>query len=309
MKLEQIHFSGAANHLLPACIWTPDIPVRMVLQIAHGMTEHMGRYDSLAQTLTAQGIAVACFDLRGHGQNPGDPNCAAFAPDDWENSLTDMRQFYQLLADMFPGVPHAMLGFSLGSFLLRDYLSRWDDPVCAAILIGTGNQPVPVLWVMKKIVSGQSKKYGFEKASPLVQKLLFGVYNQQFKPNRTSADWLTSDPAQQDAYQADPLCRKQIASGLCWLLLDGIQRTGAARSNAHWPKNLPVLLLSGADDPVGSKGKGVLQVEHLLKKAGLKNVQLLLVPGARHDLLHEVASGSADRAADTILTFLSKAME
>ena len=308
MKTELLHFAGANNYLLPACIWSPEGPVRMVLQVIHGMTEHMGRYALLAEKLTAQGIAVACFDLRGHGQNPGDPTCAAFPETGWSDSLTDMHLFYQFLEGMFPGVPHTMLGFSLGSFLLRDYLSHTSDPVAAAIIAGSGTQPAPVLWVLKKIVRGQIKKYGFTYPAPLVQKLLFGVYNQKFKPNRTSSDWLTGDNDQLDDYLADPLCRKTISSGLCWILMDAIQRTGTLKALSSWPKDLPVLLLGGMDDPVGNMGKGMHQVFHLMQKAGLKKSRLLLLPGARHDILHEISSGAETRATQAILALLESTM-
>lgn len=99
----------------------------MVVQTTHGMTEHIGRYEQLAEQLTANGIAVAGFDLRGHGRNPGDTHCASFGEGGWKLSLHDMHLFYLELESWFPAIPHFMLGFSLGSFLLRDYAKKKEQ--------------------------------------------------------------------------------------------------------------------------------------------------------------------------------------
>lgn len=120
MYNETFEFSGCCGMALPAVLWLPDGEPRRILQIVHGMTEHIGRYEAFAKALTAQGIAVAGYDLRGHGQNPGNPDVASFGEGGWEASLEDMRLFFEYLAARFPGVPHDMLGFSLGSFLLRE---------------------------------------------------------------------------------------------------------------------------------------------------------------------------------------------
>ena len=123
MKTELFEFAGHGGTNLPACLWLPEGKVRGVLQITHGMTEHMGRYEAFAEDLCSLGIAVAGFDLRGHGRNPGDTEVASFGEGGWSASIEDMRLFYELLQERVPGVPHFMLGFSLGSFLLREYLT------------------------------------------------------------------------------------------------------------------------------------------------------------------------------------------
>ena len=124
-----------------------------------------------------------------------------------------MHQFYQELAQRFPDLPHFMMGFSLGSFLLRDYLSRYNDRIDDAAILGTGDQPGVVLSVMVQIVKHEIKTHGFDSATPLVDKMSFENYNQKFAPNTTSYDWLCADAAERDAYGADPLCRKHISAG------------------------------------------------------------------------------------------------
>ena len=308
MNTERFTFAGCGCAKLSASIWTPDGQPKMVLQIAHGMTEHIGRYDKLAEALTAQGVVVAGFDMRGHGRNSGNAQIASFGEGGWEKSLEDMHLFFAELDKRYPGVPHFMLGFSLGSFLLREYLNRYDDQVAGAIILGTGHQPGLVLSIMCAIVKSQIKKSGFDGTTPLVQKLSFENYNQKFKPNRTASDWLCADEAQLDLYIKDTLCCEHISSGLFWELLSAMKRTGAKDAYCNWRKDMPVLLISGQDDPVGDSGKGVQRVEAAMLKAGLKNVQMKLFPGARHDLLHEEVSGNAEEARKIIAQWLSGAV-
>ncbi len=299
MKDEQITLSVTDGIQLPGVLWLPEGEVRAVLQITHGMTEYIGRYEKLAEMLCAHGIAVAGTDLRGHGRNPGDPACASFGESGWDAALDDMHRLSGMLAGRFPSLPHFHLGFSLGSFLLREYLNRYEDPVSGALILGTGQQPGAVLAVIMAVVKTQIRKAGFDGTTPLVRKLSFGTYNQKFRPNRTESDWLCADTEQLDRYLTDPLCRRDISAGLFYQLLASMRRTGNASAYDSWNRQTPVLLLSGGDDPVGDGGKGVTLVCRAMEKAGIA-VSMELYPGARHDLLHEYAGGCADKALERI---------
>lgn len=306
MKKEIFAFAGSGGRELPAVLWLPEGELRGVLQVTHGMTEHMGRYEALAEHLTAQGFAVAGFDLRGHGKNPGDPHVASFGEGGWQASLADMHCFFGLLARRFTGAPHYMLGFSLGSFLLREYVNAYpDDAGAGVILLGTGHQPGWLLSVMMAVVKGQIKKAGADGTTDLVRQLSFGAYNRKFAPNKTEADWLCADEGQRDAYLADPLVRRDISAGLFYELLASMKRTGSAFAYDGWDTGLPVLLISGSEDPVGDAGKGVKRLYAYMKKTGMEDVTLELVPGARHDLLHE-EGGSAQAARQCIGRWLRK---
>lgn len=305
MKTKQFMISGYGGVNLPAVIWQPEQNVKAVLQITHGMTEHMGRYETLAADLCSLGIAVAGFDLRGHGRNPGDPKIASFGEKGWEATIEDMRLFFKEVRSCFPGVPHYMLGFSLGSFLLREYLGKYPEDVSGALIVGTGHQPGWLLAIMMAIVKGEIKKAGFDETTDLVKQLSFGTYNQKFKPNRTEADWLCSDAESLDQYLADPLVRRNISAGLFRELLDSMKRTGNAESYAGWNKEMPVLLLYGTEDPVGDSGKGVPKLYNLMKKAGLQAVECQQFPGARHDIFHEEISGTAESVRHCIADWLA----
>ena len=219
-------------------------------------------------------------------------------------SMEDMHLFHEELRRRYPKIPHFMLGFSLGSFLLRESLGMYPDNVSGAVIMGTGEQPGLVLSIMSAIVGTQVKKSGFDGTTPLVQKLSFDTYNQKFSPTRTRSDWLCADNEQLDLYLRDELCRENISSGLFREMLCAMKRTGGRGAYEKWRRDMPVLLLSGADDPVGDAGKGVRRVEAAMRTAGMLDVQMKLYPGARHDLLHEEASGSAEAVRALIAEWL-----
>lgn len=283
MKAEYFELMGAGGTVLPAAIWKP-AEIRALLLVAHGTTEHIGRYDRFADAMAEYGVAVAGFDLRGHGHHPVDPQVAAFVPGDWEASVEDVKLFRDHLSREFPGVPLFLLGFSLGSFLIRDLVTEGCRPD-GVVLVGTGYQPHWLLSVMRRIVAGQIRKVGFDRPSPLVRQLSFGVYNDKFKPNRTEVDWLSTDEGELDGYLADPLVHRKISAGLFWELLGSMQRHSGVKVYDSWDKDLPILLISGSEDPVGGAGRGVTTVRRQMEQAGMQEVSLHLIPGARHAIL------------------------
>ena len=310
MWTEVIEYVGTDGLRIPCTVWRPERQrPRLVVQVLHGMTEHIGRYAFFAQALTEKGIAVAGVDLRGHGHYYPKASCATFGRNGWEQSLEDLDGCQRLLRQCFKEVPQVLMGFSLGSFLVREYLNQYAMPFAGAIIMGTGHQPSPVLSALKMLVQGQIDKVGFDHTSPLVQKLSFEMYNKKFAPNTTAFDWLCADTSERSSYEQDPLCKESISAGLFWQLLDAMQRTGRKGAYDHWPKNLPVLLLSGADDPVGDGGKGVERVAQQMQKAGLTQVETVLLPGARHDVLHEKESGNAEKAMEIIEEFLDQCVK
>ena len=285
---------GTKENEIQAYIWLPKGEVKSVLQVVHGMTEHFGRYEKLANYLTQEGIAVAGFDLRGHGMNGEGMVCASFGEDGWNATLEDIHQLHCSLKEKYAYAKHYLLGFSLGSFLVREYFSIYENhDFAGTIIMGTGQQPALILSGIMAIVKGEIKKAGHDHTTDLVRNLSFGTYNKKFRPNRTKADWLCSDEAELDKYIADSLCKEDISAGLFWQLLDSMKRTADKNTYKKWNKNMPVLLISGEDDPVGDAGKDVRQVEKSMKNVGFTNVTMKLYSGARHDVLHEEKSGAA----------------
>ena len=307
MKTDHFEFISE-NKQLSAVLWLPESEPKAVLQITHGMTEHIGRYGLFAEQVTMHGIAVCGFDLRGHGKNEGDDEIASLGENGWQASLRDMRRFFEEIRCRIRNVPYFMMGFSLGSFLLREYLSLYPGDVDGAVLIGTGYQPGWVLSIMKAIVKDECKKAGFDQTTALVKKLSFETYNQKFAPNETDSDWLCADEDELYGYMRDPLCRKYISAGLFLYLLDSMKRTGKRNFARAWNPDMPVLILSGENDPVGNYGKGIKVIYQQLKKLGMKDITLQLFPNARHDLLHEKKSGNADEAIQSLLYWMKRSI-
>lgn len=293
------------EYKLPSILWMPESEPQAVVQVVHGMTEHIERYETLAKTLTENGIAVAGFDLRGHGKTSQGTTCASLGENGWDYTLQEIDEFHQLLKNRFPHAKHYLLGFSLGSFLVREYFSKNGcSDFAGAIIMGTGQQPAFLLSIILCIVKGEIKKAGFDQTTDLVRTLSFGTYNKKFAPNRTKADWLCSDESELDKYIADELSKEDISAGLFYELLDSMKRLANPNTYDKWNKEMPVLLLSGANDPVGDFQKGVKLVEKSMKKAGMKHVKCNMYEGGRHDILHEVEKGIAKDVCEVIKEFV-----
>ena len=304
MKQELLTANG-----LHGVLWLPEYKLRAVVQVTHGMTEHMGRYEKLAEILTSCGIAVGGFDLRGHGRSGTDPDIASFGEGGWAATLEDMHAFRSLLRDRLGQLPYFMLGFSLGSFLLREYLTEYGtEGIAGAVIMGTGHQSDKVLTPLMAMVKKEIKKCGFDGTTKMVDRLSFGTYNKKLGRPRTRADWLCTDDHQIDAYLADPLVREHISAGLFWELLGSMQRTGAANAYDNWRKDLPILLVSGIDDPVGDYGEGVDRVFAAMQQAGLTGVYKHLFPITRHDILHEEHSSTGKFLRTMIASFVCRNM-
>ena len=305
MRTEYFEYEGENQFLFPTVLCLPEEEPKMMVQVLHGMTEHIGRYERLAECLTEAGIGVAGFDLRGHGKNAAGRDCASFGENGWEMMLKEAHQFHTSIKERFPKAKHFLLGFSLGSFLAREYFTSYKShDFSGAIIMGTGQQPKWILSIIMTIVKGEIKKAGFNHTNAKIHELSFGTYNKSFAPNRTSADWLCSDDKQLDLYLADELCIKDISAGLFWQLLDSMKRVADSNTYKNWKKDLPVLLLSGSDDPVGNQGKGVTVVEKSMRKGGLTNVTCKIYSGGRHDILHEESLGIASIVCEEIKNWL-----
>lgn len=293
MKKEPLNIPGLHGYL-----WTPSPKPDAVILVIHGMTEHAGRYHAFAESMCGQNIAVAAYDLRGHGVNAPTSDCAAMAPGDWEASIADIDRALAHLRSEF-SCPLFLMGFSLGSFLVREYMQQPNPNMDGILLIGTGLQPKWLLRIMQMIVKTQIKKCGFAEPTPLVRQLSFGAYNQKFKPNRTESDWLCSDEQELQRYLADPLCRRDIAAGTFYELLCSMERTAHPRANG----SVPILLLGGGQDPVGNFGKGTDDLWMRLETARYP-VDSRIFPGARHMLLSEESGGQAQQAREYLISWL-----
>ena len=207
-ETENFSFLSADGiHQIQCRLWMPACPPRGVVQLVHGVAEHMGRYEDTARFLTGHGFAVCGEDHLGHGRTASDGKFGYFGPKNgWSLLVRDIAQLRQRMGRRFPGIPYFILGHSMGSFLTRTYLIQYPGTVHGAILSGTG-QEAPALVSMGQALSALlCRLKGPDYVSDLVYSLSLGNYNRPFRPNRTDSDWLSRDEASVDAFLADPLC-------------------------------------------------------------------------------------------------------
>ena len=290
INIEEFTFlSSDGQTRLHAMLWLPEGEIRGILQIAHGVAEHVARYDGFARYLCARGIAVAGHDHLGHGKSLPDGATPVYfgAQDGWQHAVDDIHALHQRLQEEFPNMPLCIMGHSMGSFLTRSYLIRYPGTVRAAVIMGTGWQPAPVIAAGRTLAKLIARREGADATSDLVTKLAFGGYNKAFAPNRTGYDWLSADSENVDRYIADPLCGADATVGLFRQMLHGIAFNQNPKNLTRMDSSLPVLLISGDRDPVGDMGKGVRRTAAAFRKAGLSDVTVKLYPGLRHEILNE----------------------
>lgn len=283
--------SSDGAHNIYACRWLPDKgQPRAVVQIVHGVSEYIGRYDHFARFLADKGFAVCGEDHLGHGKTAmSDSKFGYFGKyDGWTLVTADVRQLRLLMEEQFPGIPYIMLGHSMGSFLTRTYLCRYPGTIDGAILSGTGQESAPLVAAGKAIASLIGRIKGMDAISLFVHSLSLGAYNKQFAPNRTSADWISRDEGVVDAYLDDTFCSVMPSVGLYRDMLGGLQYIASPRALSQMDPNTPVYIYSGDEDPVGSNGKGVQKVHGYFEKYGTKDLTLRLYAGGRHEMHNEI---------------------
>jgi alpha-beta hydrolase superfamily lysophospholipase len=265
--------------------WEPAGAPRGAVQIVHGLGEHVRRYDHLANALTAAGFLVQGHDTRGHGATIADgAEPGAIGAAGWKASIDDIGMLLDRLRTDAPGGPVVLLGHSMGSFAVQQYLVDHSDRVDAVVLSGTAAADLmPVLDLdVPADLSG---------------------FNAPFEPGRTGYEWLTRDEAQVDAYVADPPCgfgydvagMKAVFAGAC--------SAAEPASVARIRSDLPVCVLVGDQDPVGDQLSHVHALVERYLNAGLTDVELHVYPGARHEVFNET---NRDEVEGDLLRWLDR---
>ena len=285
MREFYIESTGGGN--LRCGVWMPEGQPRAVVQLVHGIAEHIVRYDAFGTFLKSHGFAMVADDHMGHGKSAGPDGLGTF-PGGWLGAVTDEQHLMAHVQEQLPGVPYFMMGHSMGSFLTRTFLYRYPKAgLAGTILSGTAWQSEPTLQLGILLCRREEKRLGAAGRSDLLQNLVFGTYNRKFRHARTPNDWICSDPAVVDAYTADPLCGFQPTVGLCLEMMRGIAMNQRPSNLKAMPKDVPVLLFSGAQDPVGGMGRGVLRTVREFRKVGMEDVACKLYPDGRHEMLNE----------------------
>ena len=276
-----------------------------IVQLLHGVAEHIGRYDAFARFLNSHGYIVVGNDHLGHGLSvAGEAYRGYFADrDGWIHVSNDTRTLQIMTARQFPGLPYFLLGHSMGSFLTRTYLIRFPGTVDGAVICGTGQMRPAVIRAGRAAAQLEKRRIGARGKSKLLAQLSFGSYNNQFKPTRTEYDWLSINTENVDAYMADPLCGFDTTVGLFLDLMDGLTLIRDPQQLAHMCKETPAFFIAGGLDPVGESGKGVRRAYLSFQKAGMKSLDLHIYPGLRHEILNEVVR---EMVYDDVLAWLDR---
>lgn len=281
--------------------WEPAGTPRAIVQIAHGMAEHARRYSEVAEFLAARGFVVVAHDHRGHGASvrPGEGLGHMADRDAFAKVVDDLHRVNRLVAAGFPGLPIALLGHSMGSFMTQNLAFLHPEDVAAIVLVASNGKPPPIAEAGRLVARLERARLGRRGQSRLLNKLSFEDFNARFRPNRTEFDWISRDEAVVDAYVADPKCGFMV-SVQTWIdFLDALPTLTRAENLARIRKDLPIYVIAGDQDPVGDMGKGVRRLVASYRAAGLSRVTERLYPGCRHELLKETnrAQVFADLAA------------
>ena len=296
MKQEFNYPSKDGLTTIHAVEWAPETEVRGILQIAHGMVEFIDRYDRFASFMASNGFYVVGNDHLGHGKSVTDENNLGFFAEKGGNAcvIGDMQQLREMTRKKYPDVPYFILGHSMGSFLTRQYIEMHGEGLKGAVIMGTGFQPMATLNMGIGLTGFLAKIKGSHHRSKLVNGMALGAYNKSFEPARTKNDWLTRDEAVVDAYEANPLNQFMFTVNGYNNLFRGLKYAQSKENLEKIPKDLPILVISGQNDPVGEFGKGPTAVAQIYRNTGIGDVTLKLFPEDRHEILNELDKEAVD---------------
>lgn len=290
VKKEEFTFdSRDGKSKIHAIRWVPEGKVVCIVQIIHGMAEHIGRYEELAQYLAGKGILVTGDDHLGHGKSVGEDGTYGYfcEQDPATVVVRDVHRLKKMTQEEYPGIPYVILGHSMGSFILRNYLFRYGTGIQGAIVCGTGSQPKALVKVSKMLAAVQGVFLGQKHIARLIDGLAFGSYNKRIPNARTKVDWLCTEESVVDAYVKDEMCGFTFTVNGFKTLFTLLDRLNQEENLRAMPKELPVYFIAGDMDPVGNYGEGVKKAYEDFKKVGMERISLKLYAEDRHELLNE----------------------
>lgn len=278
---------------------------KAVIQIVHGMAEHIDRYDDLARYLVKRGFVVCAEDHVGHGGTATGPEDYGHIPlRNGKNIVVgDVHTLHRMVARTFPGVPYVLYGHSMGSFIARAYIARYGDELDACVLSGTGNVAEGLSKSGRSLARFIASIRGERHRSKLIDNMGAGAYGKKIKNRRTKLDWLSTDPEVVDAYIADEKCGFMFTVGGYSTLLDLTAEVVTPECASKVPKDLPVFFVAGDGDPVGDMGEGVKAAAQLLRSVGVKTVDCKLYEGMRHEIHNEI---DKEQVYDDIATWIEE---
>ncbi len=303
---ETFTISDHLNKKLYSVKWTTDHKPKGVVLIVHGLAEHSERYNHFAKFLNANSYHVFAYDHRGHGKTDPDQLGVIEEPESFHLMVKNLNDVYQHVAGSYPELPIILFGHSMGSFLSQRFMQLYEAEPTALIYSGSNGKPPFMLQVGIKLSAILMTLFGKHSKSNLIDKLSFGAYNNHFKPNLTVYDWLSRDTAMVNLCVDDPHCGFICSNSFYHHLFKGVKELHAHPVFADHNPDIPILLLSGDQDPVSNMGKGIKSLEKILKKNGVTDVTTHLYEGGRHEMLNEI---NRDEVFDNLLQWMNLKIE
>lgn len=291
---EQFQFlSKDGKTMIHAVKWIPESgEYQAILQITHGMVEYIERYRAFAEYLNDSGFLVVGHDHLGHGASVGsEEDWGYFAEKHPSRTLVaDMHQLRLKIQKENPGVPYFMLGHSMGSYMLRKYLSLYAEGLTGAIVMGTGSVPDATTKMGLRTLKLLATFRGWRYRSKFVQSLSYSKPYKKFDlyGKDYANSWLSKNVENVKQYYADPRCTFLFTLNGYQGLMEAVLYDNQMENVQKVPKNLPIFFVSGADDPVGDLGEGVKRVYNMFKEAGVTDITYKLYENDRHEILNEL---------------------
>ena len=286
---EEIYFNSFdGGSEIYAKFWIAEKP-KMLLQIAHGMVEHILRYEEFAKFLNNHGIVVFGNDHLGHGNTAkNEDDFGYFANEDGDKAIVEnMYSLTKIAKEKYPDLPIFFLGHSMGSFLLRNYLFKYGQYIDGAIIMGTGNQNPSIIKTGIKLTNKIANAKGWNYRSKIIDKLAFGSFNKKFG-KKDGKEWLSRDSKKVFEYTNDYKCNFIFTLNAYNNLFKIIDTLNKKENLEKMPKDLHILFMAGDKDPVGNFGKEVLNTYNKFKEFNMENTECKLYKDYRHEILNEL---------------------
>ncbi len=300
----EIHQSPTGSKI-NLCSLLPTGEVKAVIHITHGMAEHSMRYSRFAAKLTAAGFAVFTHDMRGHGRTiADDAPQGVFAKSDGLNKvLKDQNEIINLIKERLPNRPVICFGHSLGSIINLNFALKYPNQVNALACWNSGIETGLLPKASRVILAIEGFFRNQNLPSLIAWKLSFEAWNATFKPNRTKFDWLSRDENEVDLYVDDPCCGFEVSISMWRDILDGVFYAGNKKNLQKLPKELPVHIVGGAEDPCTQNGGDMEKLAVKLRNNGLSDVTCTILEGTRHESLNEI---NRDQTTKQFIKWLEK---
>lgn len=273
------------------------------VQIIHGMGEYAKRYDAFAEFLNKEGYSVYADDHRGHGATLESlEHHGQIGTDGFNKMVEDEFCLSKIIKSENPNKKLYILGHSMGSFILQEYLIKYSTFVDKAIISGSCGKMGLDLSLGKLLAYAEMKLRKEIKGSRLIDFLNFGLYSIQFRETKLKNAWLNRDTNEVKKYNNDPYCGNIFPAQFYYYLYKGIKGLHIEKRVKNIDKNLEIFIFSGDKDPVGKMGKGVKKLHNMYKKLDLKKIELKLYKEGRHEMLHEI---NKKEVFNDVLNFLN----